>query len=111
MSYRISSVNSNYTTRVPNKSPTSGAFNGTGLAFIDLDPTGVPDLSIFYQDYNSQIRRLNSIELTPFTGGFPIVASNARNATPLATLTYTTNGDLNVRLTLTNIYDPSLTTC
>lgn len=101
-----SPVNSNSSTGVPNILPTSGAFKGTGLAFIDLDPTGVPDLSIFYQDYNSSIRRLNSIELTPFTDGFPIVASNARNATPLATLTYpTSSGDLNSHLYYIDIND------
>ncbi|KAF6234768.1 hypothetical protein HO173_006988 [Letharia columbiana] len=95
-----SPANSKSTARVQDELPTSGAFNGTGLAFIALDLTDVPDVSLFYQDYDARIRRLHSIELSPFVGGFPIVASNARNTTPLTTLTYpASNGELNVRLT------------
>ncbi|KAF6226908.1 hypothetical protein HO133_008349 [Letharia lupina] len=92
-----SPVNSKSTARVQDELPTSGAFNGTGLAFIALDLTDVPDVSLFYQDYDARIRRLHSIELSPCVGGFPIVASNARNTTPLTTLTYpASNGELNL---------------
>ncbi|CAD6582626.1 MAG: hypothetical protein ASARMPREDX12_000992 [Alectoria sarmentosa] len=101
-----SPVNSNSTTRISTELPTSEAFNGTALAFTSVDITSVPDLSLFYQDYNSSIHRLYSIELSSFTGGFPIVASNARNATPVTTLTYpTNNGALNSHLYYIDIDD------
>ncbi|CAD6580760.1 MAG: hypothetical protein ASARMPRED_000318 [Alectoria sarmentosa] len=101
-----SPVNSNSTTRISTELPTSEAFNGTALAFTSVDIRSVPDLSLFYQDYNSSIHRLHSIELSSFTGGFPFVASNARNATPLTTLTYpTNNGALNSHLYYIDIDD------
>ncbi|KAL8783801.1 MAG: hypothetical protein Q9195_009268 [Heterodermia aff. obscurata] len=94
-----SPIKTNSTTGVPNDSPASGAFNGTALAIVALDQTHIPDVSLFYQDNKSRIRRLHSIELSPFFGGFPVVTANARNATPLTALTYpTTTGELNSHL-------------
>ena len=96
---------------MPNTLPTSGALNGTGLALTALGLTDVPDVSLFYQDYNLRIRRLHSIALSPFYDGFPVVASNARNATPLTTLIFPTkSGEMMVRLALPVLFHPPLTT-
>lgn len=76
---------------------TSGAFNGTGMAIFGILTGGIPEYHFFYQDYKSQLRQLESKQDLPFIDpGFPIIASNARNATPLVVVNYTTADTVDV---------------
>ena len=65
--------------------------NGTSLTTFNVDVNSLPSTHVFYQDYESQIRRLQKIG-SLWSGGpaFPaVVTSNVKNATPLACANYT----------------------
>lgn len=82
----------------PSAPPTNssqGSFNGTSMAILSKDAENGVNYHLFYQNYKSQIRRLESIYGTSFNGGLPVIPANARNATPLGVVSYGTNGTSN----------------
>lgn len=74
-------TNSSTNTSTPRKFSISGAFNGTSIANLGLNG----DLYTFYQDYLGQIRSLKASGQIYEAQDSPIIlASGARNGTPLA---------------------------
>ncbi len=75
--------------------PLPGALNGTSIAILSVGLQDRLDYHLFYQNSKSQIRRLEGIYGTSFSGGLPVIPANARDATPLAVASYGTYGTSN----------------
>lgn len=88
---------------------TEGAFNGTGFAVLTENISTEPLLHLFYQNYTGQVQHAVRAPGGTWSGGNSNITTNARAATPLAAINYTSNGNLTVRPHL--IWDqPSLLT-
>ena len=90
----------------PQTFSSSGAFNGTSLATFNVLTNNELATHVFYQDYEGQLRRVEKND-SKWSGGpvIPaIVASNAKNATPLACVNYTDSRTNSI--TVTNYYHP-----
>jgi hypothetical protein len=74
---------------------TSGAFNGSGIAFAGsaLDVRLKGEYTVYYQHHSGQIRYLQKDGAT-YKGGSSsqIVASDAKNATPISVVQYVAGG-------------------
>lgn len=74
---------------------TSGAFNGSGIAFAGsaLNEQLKGEYTVYYQHHSGQIRYLQKVG-GEYKGGTPseTVASNAKNATPISVVQYVAGG-------------------
>jgi hypothetical protein len=70
---------------------TTGAFNGTGVALASFNFGVDSSIFVFYQYYNGQIRLAIQEADGQWTGSTVIVASGARNATPISAVAYLNN--------------------
>lgn len=79
---------------------TSGAFNGTGIALLDLG-IGSVDLFFYYQHYTGQIRasELRSNVWRQGQNNNIVVTSNVKNGTPISAVAYTKDAVTTVRKT------------
>ncbi|KAL9126190.1 MAG: hypothetical protein Q9217_004719 [Psora testacea] len=114
-SRRKTKVSNPPTASGPQTLSTVGAFNGTALTTFNVDFKALPVVHLFYQDYQAQIRRLQKLGAQKvgqlWSGGpdFPaIMATDAKNATPLACVNYT-NPDSKVDTAHLFYVDPSNT--
>ena len=74
-----------------------GAFNGTGIATLEVITSDIPDFHLFYQDYlgNVQILRESDSQLwSKKTDEFLIASEATRVATPLTAVNYTNGSDM-----------------
>ncbi|KAL8729859.1 MAG: hypothetical protein Q9181_004855 [Wetmoreana brouardii] len=69
----------------------SGVTDGTNIAIMPYSDSEMTNVSLFYQDSQSRLRRLKKIGSSPFTSGSnsPIVALDARERTPMWFANYT----------------------
>ncbi|KAI9876342.1 MAG: hypothetical protein M1830_006739 [Pleopsidium flavum] len=79
---------------------TSGAFNGTGMALLDLGVDRAVDAFVWFQDYKGQIRssELKGLAWRQGQSSDIVVASNVKNCTPLTAVSYTKDTALTVHL-------------
>ncbi|KAE9964793.1 hypothetical protein BLS_008061 [Venturia inaequalis] len=70
----------------------SGAFNGSGLALASYSfgTGGYGVINVFFQHWSGQLRKMQLMEDGSWTGGdfTSIVATDARNATPISAVAY-----------------------
>lgn len=76
---------------------TEGAFNGTSFATLTENISTEPLLHLFYQNYTGQVQQAVRAPGGSWTGGDSNITTDARGATPLAAVNYTSNGNLTVR--------------
>ncbi|KAI9705860.1 MAG: hypothetical protein M1836_005266 [Candelina mexicana] len=83
------------TTQAPNGLTTSGAFNGTGIALLDLGSDSV-NLFAYYQYHTGEIRSSSLVNNKWSAGGQADIVTtlNVKNGTPLGAVSYTSNGIL-----------------
>ncbi len=73
--------------------------NNTGLAILSGSNFS-SDASLYFQHYGGQIRELISSDGSSWAGGMSsdaVILSDARDGTPLATVSYMTNNTLKVQ--------------
>jgi hypothetical protein len=70
----------------------SGAFNGSGLAIASysFDKGGYGKINVYFQHWTGQIRKMQLMDDGTWQGGDTtnIVATDARNATPISAVAY-----------------------
>ena len=88
--------NSSSTSKVTRVASTQGAFNGTGFATLTEDIRTEPLLHLFYQSYTGNVQHAVRAPGGNWSGGDSNITIDARGATPLAAVNYTSNGNLTV---------------
>ncbi|KAF6240039.1 hypothetical protein HO173_001649 [Letharia columbiana] len=86
--------NSGSTPKATRIASTEGAFNGTGLATLTENISTEPLLHLFYQNYTGNVQHAVRAPGGSWTGGDSNITTDARAATPLAAVNYTSNGNL-----------------
>ena len=89
--------NSSSTSKVTRVASTEGAFNGTGFATLTENISTEPLLHLFYQNYTGKVQHAVRAPGGNWSGGDSNITTDARGATPLAAVNYTSNGNLTVR--------------
>jgi len=86
----------------PNYLSKSGAFNGTGIAIASysFDKGGYGVINVYYQHHNSQIRKIQLNDDGTWFGGdaTTIIATDAKNGTPISAVAYAMDNTSKVRI-------------
>ena len=93
--------NSSSTPKATRIASTEGAFNGTGFATLTENISTEPLLHLFYQNFTGQVQHAVRAPGGTWSGGDSSITTDARGATPLAAVNYTSNGNLTVRISST----------
>ena len=88
---------SSSTSKATRIASTEGAFNGTGFATLTENISTEPLLHLFFQNYTGQVQHAVRAPGGSWSGGDSNITTDAKGATPLAAVNYTSNGNLTVR--------------
>ena len=110
--FRSSSISNGINPKYLSK---SGAFNGTGLAIASYSfgTGGYGIFNVYFQHWTGQIRKLELLDDGSWEGGDEtnIVATDAKNATPISAVAYAMDDVAVVSQLVDIITGPSLTRC